>query len=68
MSQEPEKKHVLIYLVSIIHWVGTFTAIGLIHSLFGLPAIVLVSLIILAFLVLPPIFRIVDDKDLQDDE
>lgn len=66
MSKEPEKKHILIYLVSIIHWVGAGVTIGLIHSLFNLPTIAIVSLIILCFLVLPPIVRIVDGDDLDE--
>lgn len=67
MSKEPKQKHVLIYLVSIIHWVGAGVTIGLLHSLFHLPAIAVVSLLILCFLVLPPIVQVVDgdEKDEQ---
>lgn len=52
------KRVFVIYVPSVIHWVGAFTAIGLIKSLFGIPLIAVVSLSILAMLCLPIPFTI----------
>lgn len=66
MSREPEKKYVFIYLVALIHWVGAGITIGLASRFFNLPAIVVAGLLVLAFFLLPPIVRIVDEKDVND--
>ncbi len=66
MSQEPEKKHILIYLVSIIHWIGAGSVIGLLYSFGVLPPIAIFSLIVLCFFVLPPIIRVVDGDELDE--
>lgn len=66
MSKEPEQKHILIYLTSIIHWVGAGGLIGLLYSYGVLPPIAVFSLIVLCFLVLPPIVRIVDGDELDE--
>lgn len=63
MSKEPEQRHIFIYLTSIIHWVGAGVTIGLLYSLFNIPVIAVVSLLILCFLVLPPIVRVVDGDE-----
>jgi hypothetical protein len=67
MQKQPEKKHVVIYLVSLIHWIGTGVTLGLINSFFNPPVLVIVGLLILAFLFLPPIFRVVEGE-VSDDE
>lgn len=66
MSKEPQQRHVLIYLTSIIHWVGSGGVIGLLYSYGVLPPIAVFSLIALCFLVLPPIVRIVDGDELDE--
>lgn len=67
MQKKPEQKHVVIYLVSIIHWIGAGITIGLINSLVNPPVLVTVGLLILAYFFLPPIVRVVDGED-SDDE
>lgn len=68
MSQEPEQKHVLIYLTSIIHWIGVGATIGYIHYTVNLSPAVILAILVLCFLVLPPIIRIVDSSELDKDE
>lgn len=67
MSREPEKKHVFIYLVAIIHWMGAGITIGLISHFLNLSALAVACLLVVTALFLPPIFRVVDGKDLDDE-
>lgn len=52
------KRVFVIYVPSVIHWVGAFTAIGLLKSLFDIPLLAVVSLSVLAVLCLPIPFTI----------
>jgi len=68
MSKEPEQRHVLIYLTSIIHWIGAGVTLGYIHSVVSFSAPVIVALVVLCLLILPPIVRVVNSSELDKDE
>lgn len=66
MSEQPQSKEVLlIYLVSVIHWFGFYTLVGLLYLLFKLSLTIIIPLMIIGLFVLPPIFRIVKREDLD---
>lgn len=61
-----QKEVLYIYLVSVIHWTGYFSVLGVLQYFSALPNWALISLAIFGFFVLPPIFRIVK-KDVEDE-
>ena len=67
MSEQP-KEVLLIYLPSIVHWLGYFTTVGLVYSLFGIAEWIVVLLCFFGFMILPPIFRIVKKGEEDLDE
>lgn len=66
MSEQP-KQVLLIYINSFIHWVGYYAVLGLIHSYSVVPGWIMFLLGIFGILILPPIFRIAN-KGEEDDE
>lgn len=61
-----QKEVLYIYLVSVIHWTGYFSVLGVLHYFDVVPGLLLVGLGVLGFLLLPPIFEIVK-KDMPDE-
>lgn len=47
------KRVLVIYVPSVIHWIGAYSVIGLLWRLFAIPGLAVFSLCILAFLCLP---------------
>ena len=68
MSNDPKQKHVLIYLVSIIHWIGTGVTLGYIHYVVKFSPLSLLAIFVACLLILPPIIRVVDSEELNKDE
>ncbi len=68
MSKEPEQRHVLIYLTSIIHWIGAGVTLGYIHYVVRFSPAVILAILVLCLLILPPIVRVVNSSELDKDE
>jgi hypothetical protein len=68
MSKEPEQKHVLIYLTSIIHWIGAGVTLGYVHYIVKFSPLSLLAIFVGCLLLLPPIVRIVNSSELDKDE
>ena len=60
------KQVLVIYVASIVHWVGAYTTIGMLYVLLEFPGILTFLLGLLAFVCLPPIFAIEEKEDLDE--